>query len=387
MSAQITLDLGDDELATKLKLIRADLRDEYFADEPFPWIVGFSGGKDSTLVAHLVFEMLLNMPPSQRRRTVHVVSNDTLVESPLVIGHIRTVQAQMREAAEAFNLPVKVVTTQPTGDDTFWVNLIGRGYPSPNRSFRWCTDRMKIKPTSRYIREQVDTTGRAILLLGVRRDESAKRAGSVAKYDNGERLNRHNDMVGCMVFRPIVDLTTEDVWEFLGSTPSPWGASHAELIALYRNSLGGECPVVVQKSDAPSCGTSSSRFGCWTCTVVQKDRSLEGFVDAGFAEFGPLLEFRDWLAKIRNDPSRRSARRRNGKFTVTESGLFVPGPFTPDARAEILERLLALQHTVGRELISADELAKIRHVWSDDAMASSGRYASTNEGVLEGQIT
>lgn len=376
MSAHTALLDGGQALDAQMLAIRSEMREEYYADHSFPWIVGFSGGKDSTLVAHLVFEMLLDMPPSRRRRTVHVVANDTLVESPLVIGHIRTVQAQMREAAEAFNLPVKVVTTQPTADDTFWVNLIGRGYPSPNRSFRWCTDRMKIRPTGRYIREQVDTTGRAILLLGVRRDESAKRAVSAAKYDNGERLNRHNDMVGCMVFRPIVELTTEDVWEFLGSSPPPWGASHADLIALYRNSLGGECPVVVQKSDAPSCGTSSSRFGCWTCTVVQKDRSLEGFVEAGFAEFGPLLEFRDWLSAIRNDPNHRSARRRNGKFTINEAGTFVPGPFTSDTRGEILRRLLSLQKDVGRELISPDEIARIREIWRDDAMAGSERFAT-----------
>ncbi|BCK76635.1 3'-phosphoadenosine 5'-phosphosulfate sulfotransferase (PAPS reductase)/FAD synthetase [Acetobacter aceti NRIC 0242] len=376
MSQTLLFADADDDLEIKIKAIREEIRSEYFSDLPHPWIVGFSGGKDSTLVAHLVFEMLLNISPSQRRRTVHIVANDTLVESPLVIGHIKTVQAQMREAAEAFNLPVKVVTTQPTLDGTFWVNLIGRGYPSPNRSFRWCTDRMKIQPTSRYIREQVDTTGQVILLLGVRRDESARRAVSVAKYDNGQRLNRHNDMVGCMVFRPIVDLTTENVWEFLGTYPPPWGASHTELISLYRNSLGGECPVVTGKSDAPSCGTSSSRFGCWTCTVVEKDRSLEGFVEAGFAEFGPLLEFRDWLSQIRNDPNLRSARRRNGKFTVSEAGTFVPGPFTPDTRAEILRRLLAIQQHMGRELISSEEIARIREVWRDDAMNNSGRVAA-----------
>ena len=379
----MTIDFGDD-LDAHLAYIRSELQDEYFADHSSPWIVGFSGGKDSTLVAHLVFEMLLGISPSRRRRVVHIVANDTLVESPLVIGHIRTVQEQMRAAAEAFNLPVKVVTTQPTPDDTFWVNLIGRGYPSPNRSFRWCTDRMKIKPTGRYIREQVDTTGRAILLLGVRRDESAKRAVSVAKYDNGERLNRHNDMVGCMVFRPIVDLTTDDVWEFLGSTQSPWGGSHADLIALYRNSLGGECPVVMGKSDAPSCGTSSSRFGCWTCTVVQKDRSLEGFVEAGFAEFGPLLEFRDWLQSIRNDPRHRSARRRNGKYTVNESGTFVPGPFTSETRHEILDRLLAIQEAVRRELISPGEIARIREIWRDDAMVGSGRVLASAERYQPG---
>jgi len=382
MIRQLATAEPEGDLEAKLMSIRAEVRAEYFADEPFPWIVGFSGGKDSTLVAHLVFELLMDMPPSSRRRTVHIVSNDTLVESPLVIGHIRNVQAQMRHAADVFNLPVHVVTTQPRVDDTFWVNLIGRGYPSPNRSFRWCTDRMKIRPTSRYIREQVDVTGRAVLLLGVRRDESAKRAVSVAKYDNGERLNRHNDMPGCMVFRPIVELSTEDVWEFLASAPPPWGSSHADLIALYRNSLGGECPVVVQKSDAPSCGTSSSRFGCWTCTVVQKDRSLEGFVDAGFAEFGPLLAFRDWLSSIRNDPERRSARRRNGKYTINDSGTFVPGPFTSDTRSEILQRLLALQETVGRELISAVEVARIREIWGEDAMANSRHLMSADVAVI-----
>jgi DNA sulfur modification protein DndC len=184
-------------------------------------------------------------------------------------------------------------------------------------------------------------------------------------------------MVGCLVFRPIVDLTTDDVWEFLATEAPPWGGSHSALVTLYRNSLGGECPVVVGKSDAPSCGTSSSRFGCWTCTVVQKDRSLEGFVEAGFSEFGPLLEFRDWLSTIRNDPARRSARRRNGKFTINDSGTFVPGPFTPDTRAEILARLLAVQDIVGRELISPAELAKVREIWRDDAMVSSGRFVTT----------
>lgn len=361
----------DAELDAALTGIRADLRDEYLQPHPFPWIVGFSGGKDSTLVAHLVFDLLLSLPPDERRREVHIVANDTLVESPLVVRHIDEAQAEMRAAAEAWRLPVHVVTTRPDPDATFWVNLIGRGYPSPNRNFRWCTDRMKIQPTSRYIRTLADRSGQAILLLGVRRDESATRSGSVTRYDNGARLNRHNDLVGCMVFRPIKELTTEQVWEFLGSRLPPWGGSHAALIRLYRNALGGECPVVTQKSDAPSCGTSSSRFGCWTCTVVEKDRSLEGFVEAGFAEFGPLLEFRDWLISIRDDPARRLAHRRNGKITVTASGVFVPGPFTLEARREILDRVLQLEAATGMHLISEAETSRIRAIWAEDAMQSA----------------
>jgi len=60
------------DLPQRLAGIRADMKDEYLQDHTTPWIVGFSGGKDSTIVLQLVFEMLLELPPSKRRRHVHV---------------------------------------------------------------------------------------------------------------------------------------------------------------------------------------------------------------------------------------------------------------------------------------------------------------------------
>ena len=360
--------------------IRKAIDEEYAEPHEKPWIVGFSGGKDSTLVAHLVVEHLLSIPRSARTRPVHIVANDTLVESPLVIGHVRECLAEISGASAAFGLPIVVATTTPDAEQTFWVNLIGRGYPSPNRSFRWCTDRMKIQPTSRYVRDQASVSGEVILLLGVRRSESATRAGSVARYDNGERLNRHNDLKGCLVFRPIVELDTDEVWEFLATNQPPWGGSHQRLIELYRDAGGGECPVVTSKDDAPSCGTTSSRFGCWTCTVVDKDRSLTGFVEAGFDQFGPLLTFRDWLLAIRNDPERRLARRRNGRFTIGKNGVFIPGPFNMATRREVLDRLLDLQGVTRMPLISDEEVQRIRELWVEDVLASAAR--STQEQRL-----
>lgn len=360
--------------------IRADLLDEYRQPHTYPWIIGYSGGKDSTLVAHLVFEMLMGLPPSERRRQVHIVSNDTLVESPLVVQHIIDSITEIENAALAFGLPVVTKITRPAPDQSFWVNLIGRGYPSPNRSFRWCTDRMKILPTSRYIKSQADSAGQVILLLGVRRSESATRAASVGRYDNGERLNKHNDLQGCLVFRPIVELDTDDVWEFLALNEPPWGGSHLKLIGLYREASGGECPVVTSKEDAPSCGTTSSRFGCWTCTVVEKDRSLEGFVESGYAEFTPLLDFRDWLASIRNDKARRQARRRDGRITITDGGTFIPGPFTFQTRAEILAKLRALEAETGQVLISEEEVGLIHDIWADEhASYATARPMSVRE--------
>lgn len=372
--------LADKSSASTFDAIRSELLHEYLKDHTYPWIIGYSGGKDSTLVTHLAFEMLMKLPPSERRRTVHIVSNDTLVESPLVVQHIIDSINEIQEAADAFALPVVTKITRPAPDQSFWVNLIGRGYPSPNRSFRWCTDRMKIQPTSKYIKGLADTAGQVILLLGVRRSESATRAASVGRYDNGERLNKHNDLQGCMVFRPIVELDTDEVWEFLALNEPPWGSSHLKLIGLYREASGGECPVVTSKEDAPSCGTTSSRFGCWTCTVVEKDRSLEGFVESGYAEFTPLLDFRDWLVSIRNDKERRQARRRDGRITITDGGTFVPGPFTMQTRSEIYTRLRALEKETGQVLITEEEIGLIHRIWAEEqASYATSRPMSVRE--------
>lgn len=385
MPLAVAANLFDDVLIQRLAHIRSELLDEYRQPHDHPWIIGYSGGKDSTVVVHLVLEMLLELPRSDRRRAVHIVSNDTLVESPLVVTHIEKTMLRFAEAATALRLPLDAEITRPDPDHTFWVNLIGRGYPPPSRSFRWCTDRIKILPTSRYIRGKAAITGQVVLLLGVRSDESSARAARVARYNResgGARLNAHNDLQGCLVFRPIVDLTTNEVWELLGTLAPPWGGSHRELIQLYRDSRGGECPVVTQRSDAPSCGTSSSRFGCWTCTVVVKDRSLEGFVEAGFAEFTPLLEFRDWLAAIRDADGRRTIRRRNGQVTHLASGDVVRGPFTIDTRQEILHRLLTLQDQVGRALISPDETTRIRAIWAEDIAAYAERSPKRSQKQL-----
>ena len=363
--------------------IKQELRHEYVREHAFPWIVGYSGGKDSTLVAHLVFELLMELPRSRRVRPVHILANDTLVESPPIARHMVESLAEIGQAASAHDLPVETAITRPAIGDSFWVSLIGRGYPSPNRSFRWCTDRMKIKPTSRYIKDRAQQAGQTILLLGVRRTESGARSRTVKRYDNGERLHPHSSLSGCMVFRPILELSTDDVWEYLASNLPPWGGTHDKLIRLYRNAGGGECPVVTARDDAPSCGTTSSRFGCWTCTVVDKDRSLEGFVESGFEEYGPLLDFRDWLAEIRKLPSKRQAVRRDGKIAFTSRGNHVLGPFTLRTRLEILDRLLELQDKVDVSLISDDECDLIREIWTRDTTALNGPVSTVGLPKME----
>lgn len=351
--------------------IVADIKAEYLSEtQRYPWIIGFSGGKDSTLVAHAVFDALLAVTPSDRTRDVHMVSNDTLVESPLVIGHMTTVQKQIEDAAKNLGLPITVVTTYPDMEKTFWSLLIGKGYPSPNQSMRWCTDRLKIQPTSTYILNNISKHGAAIVVLGVRKDESNSRRNSIDKFQNMENSNLtpHSALPGAFIYRPIVDLTLDDVWEILGKNPPPWGGTHDNLIQLYRDAGGGECPVVLSQEEAPGCGTSSSRFGCWTCTVVEKDKSLQGFIDVGNHHFKALVDFRDWLKEIRNKPEHRQVERRNGRMQFDLTGKHIPGPFTIQARKMILDRLLETENEFGNKLISKEEIDIIESTWAEELL-------------------
>lgn len=364
-------------LADAIHAIRAEIQSEYLSTaQSYPWIVGFSAGKDSTVLLQLVLEAVLDLAPDERKRPIHILLNDTLVESPIYQEHIDLVLNRLQAAIPALGIPCKVHRAVPDLDQTFWVNLIGRGYPSPNRQFRWCTDRMKIAPTNNYIKSVVSENGQVILLLGVRRDESSSRAQSINRYNPAEtHLNPHNSLAGCLVYRPIVDLSTNDLWTFLLQSPPPWGGSHRALVTLYRNLSSGECPLVLDSTDAPSCGSNSYRFGCWTCTVVEKDRSMAAQIDSGHEWLEPLMAFRDYLYEIRNNLAYRDDERRNGQQGI--------GPFTMAARKEILARLIEVQNEVGKKLITDAELCRIREIWSNDITAISERRFALPKTVFK----
>jgi DNA sulfur modification protein DndC len=341
--------------------ILSELKEQYLEDDKMPWVVGYSGGKDSSMLLQLVVQMLLALPKSKRKKDVHVLSNDTLVENPFVSKFLDGSLAKLKEFAAETQLPLIVVKTTPILEDTFWFNLIGKGYPSPNRWFRWCTERMKIDPTSKYILKQVSKYGQVVILLGARKDESLSRAQIMDRYDNGQRLRKHSTLPNASVFTPLADVATEEVWTYLLQVDSPWGADNRWLIGMYRNASGGDCPLVVDTS-TPSCG--NSRFGCWVCTVVENDKSMQGLVDNGEDWMYPMLELRNWLKQIRDDVTLRDTKRRNGQDGA--------GPFLLDTRKEVLRRLLGVQKSVREEtgepvaLISKEELSAIQLQWHYD---------------------
>ena len=366
-------------LPRRLKEIKRVIHAEYQEQHDYPWLVAYSGGKDSTLLLQLVWEVIADLPANAQRRRVLIVGNDTLVESPLVIQHLRESLKEIESAAEQQGLPIETKITVPCIDQTFWVSVIGRGYIPPTRNFRWCTDRMKIRPTNRLINQIARKTIGTVLLIGTRRAESEQRRRTMDKRDvSASQLNPHNEIVGCWMFAPLADLSDNDVWMTLMQRKPPWGGSHRQLITLYRNAGGGECPLVISKEQAPSCGSSSPRFGCWTCTVVKKDRSLRGLIDSGYsdtARMEALFEFREWLLEIRENDANRLPVRRDGNVKRRTDGSRVYGPFTLAVRREILKRLQKLEKHVGSQLILPAEIDCIEDVWWRDEIREDARLS------------
>jgi DNA sulfur modification protein DndC len=329
--------------------ILSEIQELYYSD-PIPWVIGFSGGKDSTTLLQMVYYALSALPRERLSKEIHVLCNDTLVENPAIVKYVNEQLKNIEIAGKTKLFKHKpelfsVVRVTPKLEDTFWVNLIGKGYPSPNRWFRWCTERMKINPTSSYILNTVDRNGRAIIILGSRKAESSNRAASMNNHNNGNRLRKHT-LPNAFVYTPIEDLANNEVWAYLLQVPNPWNGSNRELLALYKNACsGGECPFVIE-TGTQSCG--KSRFGCWVCTVVDRDKSMENLIENGDAWMEDLLNFRNWLYDIRQQTNQYVPKYldSNVKF----------GPFLLGVRRKILHKLLNMQKHLPIELITPNEL-------------------------------
>ncbi len=352
-------------MSLNIQHLESEIIDQYLYDENTtrPWIIGFSGGKDSTMLLQVVWNALKKIEPILLTRKIYVVCNDTLVENPRIVKFIYTTLKKIQKAANLNDFPLIVEQTIPRIDDSFWVRLVGLGYPAPNRIHRWCTERLKINPTSRLIKEKINENGEAIILLGTRSAESTNRAASIKKHERkGERLRNHQ-FPRAFVYAPIKDVETNEVWQYLNQVPPPWGGTHKELVTLYRNANAGDCPLVIDNT-TPSCG--QSRFGCWVCTVVNKDKSMEGLIGNGEDWMLPLAEIRNFLIETRDSPDKyRQKERRDGSYHIDKWG-----PYNFETRVDILTRILKAQKEVQKtediELITHQEMVLIQYYWFRD---------------------
>lgn len=369
-----------------IEQLKEEVRELYLADE-VPWIIGYSGGKDSTAIVQLIWLAISELPETERHKDINVISTDTLVENPVVAEWVSRSLEKMRTTAEREKMPFVPHRLMPRTEDSFWTNLIGKGYPAPRHKFRWCTERMKINPSNAFINATVKKNGEAILVLGTRKAESSARSASMTKHEKyrvRDRLSPNASLPGTLVYTPIETWTNDEVWMFLMQVENPWGHTNKSLLTMYAGaSEDGECPLVVDTT-TPSCG--DSRFGCWVCTLVDKDKSMSAMIqnDTEKDWMYPLLAFRNNYLDFRpadgnreeqTDRNRRDFRRMKGNITLY-NGRSVHGPYTQESREELLFELLSAQEAVremGREnsvehaknieLITLHELEEIRRIW------------------------
>lgn len=291
------------------------------------WIVTYSGGKDSTALVVLSLYMKTVHPDID----LNITYSDTMMEIP-----------QMSMVAYAFlksienKYPAKVKIVYPDINDTYWVRMIGRGYPPPGPRFRWCTPKIKIKPSRNLHKDH------GLFITGLRMGESQQRDIRLkSSCLNGAANECGGDVwvnqKGIDVAAPIIHWSAEDVWYFL-MMPGRKAISETQLVVdLY--------------------GNTSMRFGCWMCTVVMKDKTMIALAKSGDVKVQKLLEFREWIVEESRKPENRYFRKdgRKGRLNIA-------------FRENILTKLLELEKDLNFNIINEGEILKIREI------IESGKY-------------
>ncbi len=304
------------------------------------WIITFSGGKDSTTTVIIALEAALSFAHKVQR--IDLVYSNTQVEIPVIEQYALGFLSHLKRFDRLTELPLFCHVVSPSVDESFWVCLLGKGYPPPHQQFRWCTQRLKIWPAEQALKSFAQPN-KTVILTGVRFGESPNRDHRLhqscsrgGECGQGAWLE-YSPRLQAMYLAPIVEWRECDVWDFLN---------------FYAPELG----YPTEQLEQGVYNGRETRFGCWMCTVLRQDRAMEKITALPqWSHLKPLLEFRKHVKEITSQLDSRVLRS-NGK----------PGRLTLVVRKGLLEELLELQKQMGMALISRDEEAAIRHLWQEE---------------------
>lgn len=113
--------------------------------------LAYSGGKDSTALAILLYEWL-QQQYNNRPENITIVHNDTLSEINPMEEWTRTFMNEYAERLKDLGIQVHINMARPKIIDTFYWRVIIRGYPAPTFNFRWCVELLKIQPSRSTIK-------------------------------------------------------------------------------------------------------------------------------------------------------------------------------------------------------------------------------------------
>lgn len=323
-----------------------ELISEEYINAKNDWYLGYSGGKDSTALLILLLNALHKNINTKCK--LHIMYCDTGVEIPLIPDMVKSQFMLLSSELGDISSSVTFQIVSPPVEDRFFSKIIGDGYVPPTFLFRWCTKRLRIKPIQRYINSLNSST----VVLGIRKGESFTRDNVINNHlTNSTYYTKQSGYPNTSIFCPIINYSVKDVWDAIINCTYPYSINREQICSLYK-CIGTQ----FQEDGSFSCDKQQGRYGCWTCTVVKKDKAMEGLIQNGYTHLTPLQDFMNWLRIIRDDTTKRDKNRITG-----QPGM---GPFNLETRKEILKKLLDTQKKSGIELIGSEELSYIYSMWA-----------------------
>lgn len=347
-------------------------------------VVGTSFGKDSSVCNALVCSAMLDA----REQGINIprvvfAHSMTGYDNPAIdqyaIGEIKA----LRDYIHKHSLPAVVEVQEPTLSNDYLVNMVGgRMVATMPGTGRACADMLKVQ-TNRQLKRRLKSMlpGPVVNVVGKRWDESAMRASNMAA--SGERPDATVEVNGERLLTPIAHFTIDDVWMTVGMAKLARESSTAAayetytdfeaMTKAYRDGNGGECMVsafAYGKAGSTTCG---ARFGCWTCTQVESDRSMENMVAETHPHFRNLLNIRQYILDNHWDPSSRRWLSRepnsHGELTIEPnaySPTFCRGLLRFIITAQVVEeeRAMAEGTEPAFEIFNERKLMAVQALWN-----------------------
>lgn len=354
---------------------RARRRIKSVLSDGHPAILAYSGGKDSSTLVSIALDVARELisemdicPP------IVLVSANTGVEQPELVGLVTSEIRKMKTYAKRHGIPLSCHISHPELSDTFGVRVIGgRGLPSFPDTRGDCSVMWKIKPNERTVRQVFKALGQQkiwaepVIFTGVREQESLARDQRIAaRGEKAEGL--WSSQEGNLHASPILDFDSSDVWEHIGLCNAGERDSFSDfsdVMRIYASSGGDNCVIVADLKSAGNSKPCGTRTGCFMCTRVGEDRSMQNMIASDSQRYGhlkPLTALRDFVSRTQYDWSRRHFVGR----TINADGFITiqADVYSPPMLEELLRYALGAQALSGVEIIPLEQLIGIDARWS-----------------------
>lgn len=223
----------------------------YYGAKYKHWCIAYSGGKDSSAtVSFVVWAIKNKLVPAPEK--LYVLYADTRME----LDPLWTTAARFLDELRTQGIDARRVL--PTLDNRFYVYMLGRGVPPPSNTFRWCTERLKIKPMEdelervfqdinpehaiAEVEEELDLTTRYSITYGEINDGTSRKRSPDEHLVYVHLLNKHLEkaQAHAEIRKPVIDGAKEKFLQITGVRQGE-SANRDARIAVSCSTKDGEC--------------------------------------------------------------------------------------------------------------------------------------------------